>query len=123
MKKWLLVILSSLFLIGCSCVTKTDNYTLEQIQLKSNNVMSGTFFLGCGNINSNEQSEYYFYTNSNGAINLRRVYYKYVTIYYTKEKPKAIYKENSGCCDSFQPIWEVYIPEGSIVNNYDVNIK
>ena len=122
-KKLVVLLLGCLLLAGCNCKDKIDFqnfYNIEQIKLNTSGIY-GDFFLGCGTI-SNE-TLYYFYTNENGAIRLKKVSYNYVTIYYTKEQPKVIYTRTSNACSGYNYKWDIYIPEGSIVNNYDVNIK
>lgn len=139
MKKLLLVLLSSLFLCGCQAEGLVKEYRLEQILFSSNYSMSGIFFLGCGSTSVDKFFYYYFYTNDKGAITFHKIPYNFVTIFYTKDKPKAIFSAH-GCIgssdlkyygDNVEKVidhscgyrWDVYIPEGSIINNYDVNIK
>jgi hypothetical protein len=142
MKKLLLVLLCSIFLMGCSRIYVDQTYDLVQIGLGSNSSINGTFFLGCGSVSGGTETHYYFYTkNDKGAISLRRIYYSRVTIYYTKDNPKAIFhftttteheykgmeKEDANELmsnyGSWHYTWDIYIPEGSIINNYNVNIK
>lgn len=133
------LLLGCLLLIGCTAKGLDKEFTLEQISLGTNYSISSNFFLGCGSINGDSEFYYYFYTNDNGTINLRKVFYNNVNIHYTKDKPKASFSA-SGCSGgtdlsnykndikrassySCGYTWDIYIPEGSIVNNYDVNIK
>lgn len=128
MKKMLLVLLSCLFLNGCSCcenIIEQKTYDLVQIKMSNGSQFSGAFILGSGGISGSDTTYFSFYTNEKGAIKLHKVDYGIVTIYFTKDKPKAVYSNNYVNCrlPDYYTKWDLYVPEGSIVNEYDLNIK
>jgi hypothetical protein len=107
-------------------IVKTT-YKLETLQ--DNDNLKGSFFLGSGQIEG--EMKFVFYYEDNNGFKLDQVDYNKVLIKYSNEDPKIeIFKQeyikNSiinifaidclGC--GFYPKYIIYVPKGTIKNNY-----
>jgi len=128
MKK-LFIILLLLLVFGCS---KPLEFELKQITINKDNGIHGSFFLGCSQLYQSSDVYYYFYTKSpSGIIKLRKILYSYMSIIEDNSiSPKAVIEctpwtdhDNIEHSMSSYVNWCVYIPENSIIENYDVNLK
>ena len=136
---WLLgIIICSLsfaffgFLIALVIPTKTktviDTYYLKSLQ--DNNSVSGSFFLGSGQING--EMKYVFYYETEGGYRMRQLSYDQALIKYTNEKPKLeIYRQEptnafinnfsvGGLGDSKNIF---YVPKGTVKQNYNLDSR
>lgn len=125
MKKFLMICLLLMSLIGCDSAAITYEkkfYRIKQLSL-TNRQDAYVAFLSGG---ASEDTAYFeFYIQSpNGAITLKKVKTQFVTIY---EKNDTYLAEETikyyGQCDCYPREWVLYIPENSIVNQIDINIK
>ncbi|KKL06152.1 hypothetical protein LCGC14_2598880 [marine sediment metagenome] len=114
---------------GCSGV-RNEQRTLElkQLAINKDNSISGTFFLGSGYINQDNDIYYYFYTkNENGVIRLRKaIYHRIKIIEDNNTKPYVIVQikcDSNECWVPSYAEWEFHIPENSIIENYNVNLN
>jgi len=116
-------------MIACIIPSKTEtvitSYSLEAIQ--DGNGIHGSFFLGCGTVDNVMQ--YTFYYQQDGYYKLKQVNYQYAKIKYSEDKPKvekyekqpikgAIINKFSLFCGCKKPNYIIYIPQGSIKQNY-----
>lgn len=107
-------------------VTKT--YNIECLQDNSN--VSGSFFIGCGSVN-NEMKYSYYYDCGDSTYVLEQIDVDDVKIKYTNEKPhidKIKYKQTDNWINLFSfelrnPTYIIYVPKGSIMNNYNLDTK
>lgn len=104
----------------------------ELISIKDNNSINGSFFLGSGNING-DLIYCYYYKLSETNIKMNSVYVVYCEIVYSKDKPK-IEKYETIKTDSFKNKFSlgfinrniryiIYIPEGTIKNNFNLDAE
>lgn len=115
-----------------TCSREEGNHKqYELVQMNLGNNIKGDFFLGCGSIG--QSSDYYAYTkNSNGEISLSSYSIHRTKIVYTKGAPKL---ESYELVPVNKDIWlwakpiktdryfRFYVPEGSIYNGIDINLK
>lgn len=109
-------------------IRATEIYKLEALQ--DNNGIHGYFFIGCGNIDNKMQYVYYYEKNGsyyNDAIETKGVEIKYVDSNYRIEKyyDKAVEKAfiNYFALDGENPTYILFIPKGSIKNNYALDAQ
>lgn len=112
---------------------KKDTYAIESMQDGSN--ISGHFFLGSGSIG--EEMKYtFYYQTKNGGYKMKQVNHEDAEIFYSSAAPKAIYltKEYTdswvnwfalerGIACGCSGKWEIYIPEGSIKHEYNLDAE
>lgn len=114
-------------------------YTISEtsiFSLETGSAVSGSFFLGCGNINDN--TYYYYYSLSpNGGYALKRIETDRSTIFMDvigTQSPyiKEVGMQSISCSDSmtdteciskysyqFNSVYEVHVPLGTIVQKYN----
>lgn len=120
------------FLIAISIPSKTevvvDTHYLEAFQ--DNNSINGSFFLGSGNISGN--MKYVYYYQSEDGYRMNQLSYNNVLIKYTNDQPKIEFYKNQQTDDfinKFSINLElnkktiIYIPKGSIMQNYSLDAK
>ena len=98
--------------------------THELQSFKDNSSLQGGFFLGTGSVNG--YIKYTFYYKINGGFKLMQLDYEDVIIKYSNEKPKfEKYKEvcTEATINKYSLYFEhtkytVYVPEGTIKQNY-----
>jgi len=139
MKKFLLslIILLSIFIMGCTSTTyHTETYVLKQMGIGDS--ISGSFFLGSGSIEGRKCFNFYAVMNkneyklmqadcrkstiieSNCVTPTVKLLYRVPPLFTLKEVRGYIlnYPTSQDFCT-----WEFTIPENSIYNSYDVNLK
>lgn len=98
--------------------------------LADNNTTSGSFFLGCGEVEGRVKFAYYQQTKT--GFKLETIDTDQVFIVYTKEKPYVEYVYKDLDPDSFWnyfiPVTQLYatifhVPYGSINNKYNLNAE
>jgi len=108
-------------------VVEKSIFDLESIQDGSK--MQGQFFLGSGYIN--EQMHYSFYLNEEKGYKLYSISSNDAHIRYTNNKPKLEMLEekksnafinNFSLCE-LKTNYIIYVPKGSILQNYDLDAK
>ena len=109
--------------------TVKTTYNLECLQ--DNNSAKGEFFLGTGQIEGKMQ--YIFYYEQNGFYRLKQIDYEKVKIKYSEGKPKVeeiADKEIEGAFINYFAIdieskieYTIYIPKGTIKQNYVLNAQ
>ena len=103
-------------------------YQIECLQDNSN--VSGSFFIGCGSVN-NRMKYTYYYDCGDSTYVLEQIDVDDVKIKYTNEKPyvdKIKYKQTDNWINLFSfelrnPTYIIYVPKGSIMNNYNLDTK
>lgn len=109
-------------------IVKTT-YNLEALQ--DNNGVSGSFFLGSGQIEG--KMKYVFYYEKDGFYKLEQVDYEEVKVKYSDEKPKAerfnrkyvkdAFINNFAIgCNHYQE-YIIYVPKGTIKQNYTLDAQ
>lgn len=102
-------------------------YRKEIISLTTFNGVRGHFTLGSGLFEN--EATYYFYTNSNGYYELNKVKaenakikmdgdHHYVEKYCWKPNKNILFIRNR-----YEDEYIIVIPEGSIITNFDANVK
>lgn len=106
-------------------------YYLQSIQDNSNT--EGTFFLGCGSVD--EEMKYTFYYKTNKGFKIKQIPCKEATIIHKEvnKKPRAELvinkrKDDNTIMDYFsividRPNYNIYVPKGTIKNNYNLDAK
>lgn len=114
MKKLFVLILLILFL---SCISSE---TVELLALRNKDLVSGNFFLGCGEIKGNPVFKF-LYKEPGGAIKLDYIRTQWATIYEINngETPKAVFRKVLGDISRIY----FYIPTGSINYEYKVDLN
>lgn len=118
------------------CVMSTDantEYMLENSQalvaLKDNNTISGRFFLGSGSINS---TQYYYYAAENergikvDKVATSKCYIQYANSDYRIEWYEPVFKDkwrNWFAVQMKDQYCIVYIPDGSITEEFSVDLE
>jgi len=120
------------FLIPLKIEEKTYVYKIETLQ--DNQSISGKSFLGSGQVDG--VMHYVFYYRKNGFIEMEQLRYDQVKIQYSDEKPKIVMSKNV----KIQSDWNyfalgdittllkpsdyiIYIPKGTIKNDYQLDAK
>lgn len=110
----------------------TDKYSLNLVSLQDHNTISGSFFLGSGQINGRMRYVLYYETDSN-TYKMFQVDYDDALIKYTDGQPKmnVSYTHSCQCLwnkfsisitpDEYSYIFE--IPKGSIKNNFTLDAQ
>ena len=106
-------------------VQKTLTYKIESLQ--DNNSVNGNFFLGCGSIEG--EMKYVFYYEVNGGFRMKQVSYTDALIKYSTDVKVVVHTEER--TDSFinlfavdfpkDDTYEIFVPKGTIKNNYNLN--
>lgn len=133
-KKLLLsiVILASIGCVESKYVDKNLHYELKQLTLNTEKHMSGTFFLFIGSFYENTEKKAYFYTkNIYEVIRYRETDLNDIRIYEDLkdgEKPYATHKaschiETDNCTLDYMGLWHVHIPENTIFQKYNFDLK
>lgn len=133
---------SLIYIVICEGLLKTekigDKY-LEYVEVESyniealndnTNIINGKFYIGTGNISN--QDYFYFYKNDSGYFHLNKLDARFCKIKYSKNAPKIIkYKKRIKTetymkwilINATYPIYVFEIPEGSIYNNYKLDLE
>jgi len=109
---------------------KETVYKIEALQ--DNNTVSGSFFLGCGQINGDMKYVFY-YQDSDSLFKLKQLPYEIVSIKYSNETKVTRYEEvlqkdalinkfSLGCGCGY-PTYVIEVPKGTIINNYTLDAK
>ena len=99
------------------------------IALKDNSTIDGSFFLGCGNIGSKTQYSYAIDTEFGIKIKTlsanKKIYFKYDKGAPALITSKPVYSTLAKWLSAphYNPIYTFRIPEGSIINEYKVDLK
>lgn len=127
-KVQILIILSIILVVGTlvGCDRNYDNfhstqwerYDLIAIQCGTTTSGGGGFFLFSSSLNT--KAVFYFYTrDTDGSIMLRKVSPNYAVIYEQEGQPYCNIKE-SYCAGWYVCDAEFFIPEGSVLHNYEL---
>lgn len=118
--------LGYLVAINLPCKMETVKITLQLESLQDNGSVEGSFYLGSGQIDGT--MKYVFYYKDGEYYKLWQADYKYSSIKYSDEKPKAevfIQKEVKGAfINNFaidfveEPTYIIYVPKGSIKQGF-----
>lgn len=121
-------------LIIAFCLPMETTYRQETyniVSLQDNSSVSGSFFIGCGNIEG--EMCYVFYTEEDGAFQLNQVSYHKAKIKYTDEKPTITKytiiatdnKINWFALDSDigNKSFLIEVPSGTIKTNYTLDAQ
>ena len=100
------------------------NETLELQSFKDGSSINGSFFLGTGSIDGT--MKYTFYYKTEGGFKMKQLNYDNVIVKYSDEAPKVEeYKSrqtnasiNKYSFDLKDKEYIVYVPEGTVKNNY-----
>lgn len=124
-------LLGFLVAISLPCKMETVKTTLQLESLQDNGSVEGSFFLGSGQIGGT--MKYVFYYKYGEYYKLSQADYKYVSIKYSDEKPKAevfIQKEVRGAfINNFaidfieEPTYIIYVPKGSIKQGFTLDAQ
>lgn len=117
-------------LLPMDTVTKIDTYNI--VSLKDNNNVSGDFLLGSGSING--EMKYTFYYEENGFYKMTQIDVNNTSIKYSNDIKVERCKEeatesfiNYFAIDNLENecnmSYIIYIPEGSIKNNYTLDAE
>lgn len=117
-------------LLPMDTVTKVDTYNI--VNLKDNNNVSGNLLLGSSSING--EMKYTFYYEENGFYKMKQIDVNNTSIKYSNDIKVERYREKS--TESFINYFAIddlysesnmdyiiYIPEGSIKNNYTLDAE
>lgn len=119
------------FVLALSLPAKTETlvrtYNLESVN--DINGVHGEFFLGSGTVKN--KFKYVFYYEENGEYRLKQVDTEIASIKYTTGKPvvEKHYQAytnsiiNLFAIDKLKVNYLILVPKGSIVNNYDFDLK
>lgn len=101
-------------------------YKQDLIAMKDNTVISGSFFLGSGNINS--KMNYVYAIETDKGIMTKTLEQKTNTVYiqYTDSQPYMEYY--SGTSDGWRmpetsSYYIFYLPEGTIINTFEIDLE
>ena len=134
--EFLIIISSAIIYLCCGGIVgsffETVSYNQTEtplITLKDNSTIDGSFFLGCGNIGSKTQYSYAIDTEFGIKIKTlsadKKIYFKYdegAPALITSEPVYSTLAEwLSAPC--YNPIYTFRIPEGSIINEYKVDLE
>lgn len=109
------------------------------VNFKDNRDLQGGFFIGCGEVNT-EQYYYYYYKTDKGSYKASKIKADDCEIIYTKDTPhidtivKSADKKATENPLTFEPLlslrisgtgekYKIYIPEGSITTDFSVDMK
>jgi hypothetical protein len=111
--------------------TYDKKYSLNIETLQDNNSVSGSFFLGCGQIEG--KMKYVFYHEVNGLYRMNQIDYDLVQIKYSDGKPKVNVTENELTkswinffaldFDIGLKTYIIEVPKGTIKNNYNLDAQ
>lgn len=136
-----LAIVLTALLINIVCVVtiiSSFKYTIIDI-FKDNRDLQGGFFIGCGEVNT-EQYYYYYYKTDKGSYKASKIKADDCEIIYTKDTPhidtivKSADEKATENPLTFEPLlslrisgtgekYKIYIPEGSITTDFQVDME
>ena len=99
------------------------------IALKDNSTINCSFFLGCGNVDSKTQYSYAINTEFGIEIKTlpadKKIYFKYDEGVPALITSKPVYSTLAEWLSApcYDPIYTFRIPEGSIINEYKVDLE
>lgn len=106
-------------------------YSIDIVSLSDVSGISGSFFLGFGQIENKMQ--YIYYYQENGYYKIGQIDYRFVRIKYTDERPSlvifekcatdAIINKFSFDFDLHMKLYVFNIPKGSVKNNYNLDSR
>lgn len=125
------VLLGIIIAILLPTKTETSKITYKIEALQDNNSVSGSFFLGSGNIKGD--MKYVFYYEDNGYYKLKQIRCNNASIKYSDETPKVEKYDIVPVKDAFINNFSIYIctvskyiiyvPNGSIKQNYTLDAQ
>lgn len=112
---------------------------LAIVFFKDNRDLQGGFFIGCGEVNT-EQYYYYYYKTDKGSYKASKIKADDCEIIYTKDTPhidtivKSADEKATENPLTFEPLlslrisgtgekYKIYVPEGSITTDFSVDMK
>ena len=105
-----------------------NTYENKIESLQDNNSVGGDFFLGCGAVQG--EMKYVFYYSIDGGFKMSQLSYEDVLIKYSNEARVIEYREeptesfiNWFALDITGSTYEIYVPKGTIKNNYNLDTQ
>ena len=134
--EFLIIISSAIIYLCCGGIVgsffEPVSYTQTEtplVALKDNSTIDGSFFLGCGNIGSKTQYSYAIDTEFGIKIKTlsanKKIYFKYDKGAPALITSKPVYSILAKWLSAphYNPIYTFRIPEGSIINEYQVDLE
>ena len=134
--EFLIIMSSAIIYLCCGGIVgsffEPVSYTQTEtplIALKDNSTIDGLFFLGCGNIGSKTQYSYAIDTEFGIKIKTlsadKKIYFKYDEGAPALITSEPVYSTLAKwlSAPSYDPIYTFRIPEGSIINEYQVDLE
>ena len=134
--EFLIILFSAAIYIGCGGIVgsffEPVSYTQTEtplIALKDNSTINGSFFLGCGNVDS--KTQYSYAVDTEFGIEIRtlsennKIYFKYDEVAPALIKSEPVYSTLAEWLSilCYDPIYTFMIPEGSIINEYQIDLE
>ena len=134
--EFLIIISSTIIYLCCGGIVgsffKPVSYTQTEtplIALKDNSTINGSFFLGCGNVDS--KTQYSYAVDTEFGIEIRtlsennKIYFKYDKGAPALIKSEPVYSTLAEWLSApwYDPIYTFRIPEGSIINEYQIDLE
>ena len=134
--EFLIIISSAIIYLCCGGIVgsffEPVSYTQTEtplIALKDNSTIDGSFFLGCGNVDSKTQYSYAVDTEFGIEIKAlsanEKIYFKYDEGTPALIKSEPVYSTLAEWLSApwYGPVYTFRIPEGSIINEYQVDLE
>lgn len=136
----ILIVLGVLVLAYLGIMANKNNYeivekdTKELVTLQDNISVDGEFFIGTGNVDS-QNYYYYMYSSGYGGLKQDKVPTKNSTVFYIEnetDKPLIVEFEKDykgflsgimNSLDSERKSYEIYIPKGSVLDDISINLE
>ena len=130
------IIFSAAICLSCGSIVglffEPVSYTQTEtplIALKDNSTIDGSFFLGCGNVDS--KTQYSYAVNTEFGIEIKtlsadkKIYFKYDEGTPALITSEPVYSTLAEWLSVpwYDPIYTFRIPEGSIINEYQVDLE
>lgn len=118
------------FILPMKTVTKIDTYNI--VSLQDNNSTNGSYFLGTGTIKG--EMKYVFYYEENGTYKMKQTDYNNTSIKYSDSVKVEIYRKEEvkafinwfaidDICSESNMQFIIYVPKGTIKNNYSLDAQ
>ncbi len=118
------------FMLPMKTTTKIDTYNI--VCLQDNNSTNGSFFLGTGTIKG--EMKYVFYYEENGTYKMKQTDYDNTSIKYSDNIKVERYRQEEvksfinyfaidDICSESNMQFIIYVPKGTIKNNYSLDAQ